>query len=116
MNRIAHWLVYGALITAIAVLWNVNKTSADTLAYTATGTGDTEVKTTIIDNSAYPDILAVLQCSGSDINDMINACGTALRELCPDGGTLKQARESAVGVLPARIELLVACRHEATGA
>jgi hypothetical protein len=28
MNRIAHWLVYGALITAIAVLWNVNKAEA----------------------------------------------------------------------------------------
>lgn len=116
MDRIAHWLVYGALITAIAVLWNFNKASADTVAYTVAGSGDTETKTTIIDNSSYPDIVAVLQCSGSDINDMINACGAALRELCPGGGTIKEARGSAEGVLPARVELVVACRHEATGA
>lgn len=111
MNRIAHYLVYAAIITAIAVLWfyNGSVARADTVTYVSQGAvSDTVVEATILDNSRYPDILASLKCSDSDIGDMVSSCRAKLNELCPDGGTVKEMGETPAGVLPARIEIVVA--------
>lgn len=116
MKTTAYWCFICAAALAVAALWlyNGEQARADTRTYTyASGTGtDTSVRTTTIDSTDYPNVVSKLECSGSDVGDMISTCAKALRELCPDGGVIKEARETVEGVLPARIELTVICRHE----
>lgn len=116
MKTIAYWLTLSALIMAIAVLWAYNgvKANADTrtYAYVSDSGTDTTVRTTTLDSTDYPNIVTKIECAGSDVNDMISTCAKALRELCPDGGIVRELGETPAGVLPARIELTIACRHE----
>lgn len=118
MKTKAYWLTIGALAVAAAVLWTYNKAHADGLVtnvYASNSPTDTVVKSTILDNSKYPDIVVKIECEGSDISDMVSTCATLMREQCPDGGTITELGETPVGVLPAQIEITIACRHEASG-
>jgi hypothetical protein len=114
MKTTAYWLTICAIALAIAALWLYNgQAQADSYSYVAASTGtDTVVKSTILDNTEYPKIVAQLDCSGTDINDMVGQCSAALRELCPDGGEVQAMGETPAGVLPAKIRLLIACKHE----
>lgn len=114
MKTTAYWCFICATALAIAALWmfNADKAQADALSYVSTGSTDTVVTSTITDKSKYPDIVATLECSGSDIDDMIDQCRATLNALCPGGGTISDLGETEVGVLPARIAMTVSCRHE----
>lgn len=114
MKTTAYWCFICTVTLAVAALWlfSADKAQADTLSYTSTSSTDTVITSTITDNSSYPNITANLDCSGSDIDDMITQCRQALQALCPDGGTVSDLGETGPGVLPARIVMTLACRHE----
>lgn len=121
MKTTAYWLTLCATALAVVVLWTLHSVQANaadltTVTYVSTQPTDTTVRSTILDNTSYPEIVARLECSGSDISDMVSSCATALRSLCPDGGTVKELGETPAGVIPARIEIVVACRHEPSDA
>lgn len=118
MKTTAYCLTICAAALAVAALWLYNGEKAHAADVTTTNiyasdTGtDTVAKSTILDNSRYPDIIVKIECSGSDVDDMVSQCAELLRATCPDGGTVKEAGETPVGVIPARVEVVVACRHE----
>ena len=118
MNTTRYWLTICAMSLVIAALWfyNGQQAKADSLSYYMVGNNDTVVKSTITDNSQYPEIVARLSCSGSDVSDMIEQCRIALHTLCPDGGIVSDLGETGPGVLPAQIAMTLKCRHEPAGA
>lgn len=115
MKKIGMYLLYvAAMLMAATALWSFNAAEAAEQEITRTDVSvgvmnDTTIATTVLDNSAYPDIVARLECSGSDIPDMIAACRTALEKLCPDGGSVSEMGETPEGALPAKIMFVIAC-------
>ena len=74
--------------------------------------GTSTVRTTILDNSKYPEIVVQLICMGDSPDAVVTPCRAELLKQCPDGGDVLSIEETPEGVTPMGIALVVRCVHE----
>ena len=80
-----------------------------TTSYTV---GTTTIRTTILDNTKYPEIVVQLICMGDSVDGVVTPCRAELLKQCPDGGNVLHIEETPEGVTPMGIALVVRCVHE----
>lgn len=116
-NPVAFFLAILAFALAAIALYGshaeANVTPPPDEQVTTTQTfGATTIKTTILDNSKYPEILVALECTGDNVDAVVTPCRAELLKQCPDGGNVEAIAETPVGVMPMGIHLIVRCVHE----
>jgi hypothetical protein len=117
MKTTRYWLTIVSFALAILATWAYYADQASAAApepgATITKTvGTSTVRTTILDNSKYPEIVVKLECTGDTVDGVVTPCRAELLAQCPDGGDVVAIAETPEGVTPLGIMLVVRCIHE----
>jgi hypothetical protein len=116
-NPVAFSLALIAFILACIGLFGSYAKAGDAAPVPETATttymvGTTTIRTTILDNTKYPEIVVQLICMGDSVDGVVTPCRAELLKQCPDGGNVLHLEETPEGVVPMGIALVVRCVHE----